>query len=437
MPGLSAVLIPAALAAAVAGAVASQPFIAGLAGLAVVVMSASHIWARLSLEEIDYRRDVSPDHVFVGDELELTITIENRKPLPLPWLRALDLVPEGLTVQDAAVETVFHWEASGLGITTSLAWYERARFKYRLRAIRRGFYRLGPVRLESGDLFGVYSRGRQDRAAGPAVVVYPQTVPMDDFQFPSGRPIGEARMPVRIWEDPSLPSGLREYRPGDPVKRIDWKATARRAQPLVRTYDPSAAHQVVIVADLSTTDHPWEGIHWSLFERAITAAASVASRAFELGYRVRLVTNGVVAEKARTAPMSDAEFDQLAAVLETLAMVRAITVAPIERAIKGDQDAFPFGSTIVAISPMLQEGFRAKLAGLRERGHPVLVVFVGDSDAPEQPPGCEVRSMGEVFDLEAQERRSLFQPPSRRGRGEHVGAGTPGLPPSDGRGLDV
>ncbi|NQU96305.1 MAG: DUF58 domain-containing protein [Chloroflexi bacterium] len=415
VPGLPAFLIPAALAAAIAGAVASQPFVAGLAGLAAAVMTVSYLWARLSLEDVRYQRAVSADRAFVGDEIELTLSIDNRKPLPLSWLRVQDHVPFGLEVLDEPVERVLHRHASALTIATSLAWYERVRFKYRLRAARRGYHRFGPVQLESGDLFGVYIREQQRRETGPAIVVYPQTVPLPDFYLPPGRPLGEARTRMRAWEDPGLPSGLKEYRPGDSLRRIDWKATARRRELLVRTYDPSAEHHVVVIADMMTADHPWEGVSPPFLERAVTAAASVATRAFDLGYRVSLVTNGLApAEAARTAAAADAAIGQLTAVLERLAMALPVTVRPVEDTIETERDAFPFGATVVAVSPLFRDGLRAKLADLRSRGHPVLAIYVGDRDLPETSLGYEVISMGETFDLEARAQALLFQPPERK-----------------------
>ncbi len=412
MPSVAGLMVPAALAAAIAGAVASQPFVAALAGLAFVVMLVSHLWARLSLEEVTYRRTVSADRLFVGDELELTVTLDNRKPLPLTWIRVRDHVPRGLDVLDESATPALHLNAAALEVSTSLARYERVRFRYGLKAAQRGFYLFGPARLESGDLFGMYNSNTHYRDTAPAVLVYPETVPLPDFYLPSGRPVGEAQTRTRTWEDPALPSGLREYVPGDSPRRIDWKATARRSEVLVRTYDPSVAHLVVVVADMLTVERPWEGVYRPLLERAITGAASIASRAFDLGYRVGLVTNGLgPAERARPVAAPAGGADQVAAVLEALAMVRPVTASVIEDVIDRERDAIPFGATVVAVSPRFADGLQTKLADLRERGHPVIGVYVGDGEAPDPPAGCEVRSMGDLFDLEARAEERLFQRP--------------------------
>lgn len=412
MPGLPAFIIPAALAAAIAGVVAGEPLVAALAGLAVVVLFVSRFWSQLSLEDVGYERNVSNDRLFVGDEFELVLTISNSKPLPLPWLHIRDHIPHGLDVQEKEARPVHYRQATSLSASTSLAWYERVRFRYRIRAARRGYYRFGPALLESGDLFGLHTREERYEEAGPAVVVYPVTVPLPELTLPSARPTGDARSGPRMWEDPSLPSGLREYRPGDPVKHIDWKATARHGEVRVRTYDPSATHHVVVAADLATVAQPWEGVYSPYLERSITGAASVVMRAFELGYNIGLITNGFApVETARTAAIPGSGIEQLAVILEALAMVRPITSGSIENLIERQQDSIPYGATVVAVSPLFRDGLRDKLTELQARGHPVLAIQVGEPIKPGLAYGYPVLSMGDTFDLEMREERELFKRP--------------------------
>jgi uncharacterized protein (DUF58 family) len=435
MPGLSAFIIPAALAAAIAGAVAGEPLVAALAGLAVVVLFVSRLWSRLSLEDLQYERTVSTDRLFVGDEFEFVLTITNGKPLPLPWLHVRDHVPHGLDVLGTEARSVHYRQAYSLSASTSLAWYERVRFRYDIRASRRGYYRFGPANLESGDLFGLHTREERYEDTGPAVIVYPVTVPLPDLDLPSARPIGDSRSGPRMWEDPSLPSSLREYRAGDPVKHIDWKATARHREVRVRTYDPSAIHHVVVATDLATVRQPWEGVYSPYLERAVTAAASVVMRAFELGYHTGLITNGFApAETARTAAIPGSGTEQLALILEALAMVRPITSGSIENLIDRQQDWIPYGATVVAVSPLFQDGLRDKLSDLKSRGHPVMAIHVGEPFEPDRALDYPVLCMGDVFDLELREERELFKRPVQSGT--RAGFIQPGLE-NGGSGSDV
>src|SRR5205814_211439 len=97
---------------------------------------------------------------------------------------------------------------------------------YKLKPLMRGYYQIGPLVMESGDLFGLHRRYRVD--ADPSfLLVYPRIVPLEGYDLASRRPIGEVRLSLRLYEDPTRISGVREYQSGDPLNRVHWRATAR------------------------------------------------------------------------------------------------------------------------------------------------------------------------------------------------------------------
>lgn len=383
----------------VVGIIVGQPWIVALAVMSTLVGLVARFWARLSLEEFSYTRTVSQDHMFPGEEFELTITIENRKPLPVPWVRVREEIPNELEMLDATVSRGERFDTSPLEDTLSLAWYERVRRRYRLKAKRRGFLMFGPARVQSGDLFGLF-RSTRMFTHRDAVVVYPHIVPLDDLPFPSARPVGDANSRVRMFEDLNRPSGLREYRAGDPMRRIDWKATARLRVPQVRTYDYSVEHYLVILVDVLTAEKAWEGYSSRLLERVVTAAASFASRAAELGYRVGMVSNGIpLAETGRMVIRPSADPRQLPAILEALAMVRPLAIGRLDSVIAAEPQAIPFGASIVAISSVIPERLLYVLDRLATRGHPVDVIYVGAGEPPSTGARFEIQNLGERFDV--------------------------------------
>ena len=401
----------------IVGAVTHQPIVAALGALALVVTVTGRLWSRLSLEEVSHRREISQDHVFAGDEIQLTVTLENRKPLPVPWIRVRDFIPDGLEVPGADTSYQHSLGGSEIAVTTSLGRYERVRNRYRVLARKRGYYRLGPARLESGDLFGLYQSRREYTQTGPSLVVYPLALPLPDFYLPAARPVGDARTHVRLWADPNRPSGLREYRPGDPVKSVDWKASARLQQIFVRTYDPSVSQYAVILLDATTTERPWDGYAPDVLERAVTGAASVAVRAVDLGYRIGLIANGVPpSEDARMVIPPAAGQGQLPEILEALAMVRPMTIRTIEEMLDGEAArSVPFGSTLVYVSGIFKPATLHALALLQSRGHPVLLMWAGQGEAPK-PDGLNVIDAREMFGETPDE--AMFKRPGARPGGQ-------------------
>ena len=155
----------------------------------------------------------------------------------------------------------------------------------------RGYYQIGPLLLESGDLFGLHRRFRL--VTKPHfVLVFPKVVPLRGYDLASRRPIGEVRLTHRLFEDPTRIAGVRDYQPGDPLNRVHWRATARTGTLHCKIYEPSCIagrHDAARFPQRRST-RPAASRHRS--ELAVTAAASLANAVYQMGQQIGLVTNG-------------------------------------------------------------------------------------------------------------------------------------------------
>lgn len=384
----------------IVGAVSREPLIAALGALAFVVAMSSRIWAALSLEEITIDRAPSVDHAFQGDDIEIIFTIENNKPLPVPWLEINEFVPRGLLVEGQKVIEQTYLGGAEISISTSLGAYERVRIKRKIKALSRGIYKLGRTRLRSGDLFGLYpAQGSLDHTPW-SIFVYPNIIALPGFSLPARRPIGDSLSRQRLWNDPSRPAGVREYRPGDPVKSVDWKTTARRGEMFVRQFDPSVSEHVVVFAEAVTTSIPWEGYRSDVLEATMTAAASILKHALDLGYKAGLITNGVTSFRGSNAVVPPASGPaQLTTLLESLAMVHPIAIRTMEELARNRRGAIPSGSTLIHIGGIYHPRTLSYLGGLARAGHPVIILHVGREKPPDYP------------EFEVRDGRTLFLTP--------------------------
>ena len=109
---------------------------------------------------------------------------------------------------------------------------------YTVTFLMRGYYQLGPMQLETGDVFGLH---RRFRVAGEPhfALVRPKVLPLQGYNLASRRPMGEIRVVHRLFEDPTRLAGVRPYQQGDPLNRIHWRATARTGQIHSRVYETS------------------------------------------------------------------------------------------------------------------------------------------------------------------------------------------------------
>lgn len=138
------------------GAAASAPGLFVVAAATVGYGSLTRVWSRYGMGRVEYERTLGTTRAVAGDVVALDVTVWNRKPLPLPWLAAQDLVTDGIGISERPVMDRDD-ERLGRRVLTNtwaLAWFERVVRHFHLEAKRRGLYEFGPVRLRVRDILG-------------------------------------------------------------------------------------------------------------------------------------------------------------------------------------------------------------------------------------------------------------------------------------------
>ncbi len=237
----------------------------------------------------DYRR-----RAFLGEQVAVTVTLQNKSRLALPWVQFHESVPPELRLEEST-QHVFSLAGRGTRSHT-----------YHVKGLQRGYYRLGPLRLTSGDLFGL-ARSRVGYLPPDFLTVYPRIVPIARLGLPSRLPFGTVASQQRLFADPARPMGVRDFRSGDPLRQINWKASAHTQKLLVRTFQPAISLETMILLDLHAADYERrDRLYWT--EWAIVAAASIATHLVNQRQAVGLMSNGVdplrIQEEAR-------EFDEV------------------------------------------------------------------------------------------------------------------------------
>ena len=163
---------------------------------------------------------------------------------------------------------------------------------YELPTHRRGALRVGPLAITRRDPFGLW---QARRPVGDAVMllVEPRVYPIDP------RRGGRARHLEGPLSD-TAPRGtltfhsLREYTPGDDIRRVHWRSSARTGTLMVREHVDTSLPSTVVVLDTRANRYRDES-----FEDAVDVAASVVASSQARGFPVRLVTSSGVAFVAR------------------------------------------------------------------------------------------------------------------------------------------
>ncbi len=370
---LGIVLVVGGVLFALGPAVALGVFVLLAGGLAKA-------WAARSLERVELERYLPETRAFPGEELRLTYRLTNSKLIPVPRIEMRDHLPELLSPEELHLPPSSAPNSRLYTHSTHLGWYERASWSLDLQCPERGYYRLGPARLRSGDGFGIFSDERDEQNI-EGIVVYPQTVPMEDLGLPAARPLGEIRGKERMFEDPMRFAGLRDYQPGDSLRRIDWKATARRGELQSRVYEPSSTHHIIVALNVDTLEHSWYGYIPELLESSIVVAASVARWAYDNRQAVGVLANGGLPESDRPISISPGRApDQLSRLLEALGGIGPMTVEPLADLLERESHRLPLGSTLAVVTSLVTEPLAAVLRRLHEEGQQVSVLSMVDED---------------------------------------------------------
>jgi uncharacterized protein (DUF58 family) len=347
-----------------------------LLGLVFSAVGLAALWSRVSLAGVRCRRRVGERSLFPGESTELTLEIFNRKPLPLPWVRIDDEIPVELARDLDPVPAnrpgyylVSRW--------ASILWYRKVTWEYHIHGEKRGYYRLGSLTVTSGDIFGFYPRWRQF-SSPDHVTVYPRIFPIERLELPSLHPMGEARTNRRIFQDPTRPIGLRDYRPRDSLKYIHWKASARRQELQVKVFEPTTTLKVSLF--LAGDGYPRDGFRSEEeFELAVSTAASIAHHLIDQGTLVGLISNGCQADSGQAIQVPPGgSRDQLMDILEALAKVTLRPKDSSEAFLERESKSIPSGTTLILVASRAPESFFRLLSDLKERGTKLLLLRIGD-----------------------------------------------------------
>ena len=386
------------------GLVASQGLLLVVGSLVLVLALAARIWERFAFRSVSHTRSISRKRAFIGDTIDYSVSLDNDKVLPLIWVDIQDSFPEGLDLTGATMRGTGLELNRQHTITTSLLPYQKATWKYSLTCSESGYYRIGPVRLRTGDIFGFNSAETRYNQFDH-ILVFPRVVDIEGLVFPAEHPMGEIRGTRPIYFDTNRVVGQRDYQPRDPMKHIDWKATARARTLQTKVFEPVVSLNMLIVMNGSTREHSWQGSNRRLFERTVTIAASVASLADRRGYTYGVVSNAVASYSGKWihVPMG-ASSSQLTMALEALAMAAPYVVAPLAEVVNSERDSLPAGTTVILVTPSLSDSLLEDIAGIRVHGCRVLVLYSGDGLPDRELGDIDVIPMYSVLDkVEAHE----------------------------------
>lgn len=310
----------------------------------LLTIELARLWSKFSLYRLETSRKVSPCRLFPGEETALTLEVHNNKWLPVFLRWNQPLIPELAGPDRTKNEEEY---GPDLGRQCYLSWYDRYSRSCRVKAVRRGFFRLPPFTVETWDGLGMFKKEKtsDDQAL---LIVYPRLREIEELQLSAADLIGDRNDTRSLLFDPIRVAGLRDYTPDIPARFINWKASAHHDDLLVKVLEPTADRKMCVAVDVETFVHPEPDAE--AFEEALSVAASLICWADGARIPFGLLVNGSLKEMScpGVVPIGSSA-GHINAAMETLARLELIVTGTLSELIRTQNPHLPWGVTLVIV----------------------------------------------------------------------------------------
>jgi uncharacterized protein (DUF58 family) len=338
--------VAAGVVAVACGALIPEPDLLRIGALLIVLPLLSAFGASRARYRLSCGRRVFPTRVPVGQPAELAIWLANISRLRTGLLLAEDTLPYALGDRPR-----FVLDGIGPGDSREL--------RYEVRSDARGKYTIGPLQVRVADSFGLVAISRAFTSTS-TLTVTPRIVPLARPPL-AGNWLGDSEQGRRSiaasGEDDVAP---RAYRTGDGLHRVHWRSTARHGELMVRREEQHWRNTASLFLDTRRAAHGTA----SMFEFAVTAAASIGVHLAGQGFDARLVTD------SGEIPVQGTFRDTL---LDTLAIIRPSRESGLPAGIKALSAG---GGQIIAVLGMLTAEQARELATARHGTAPALALLL-------------------------------------------------------------
>jgi uncharacterized protein (DUF58 family) len=289
------------------------------------------------------------------DELDFTVRISSSVAIEQLDLRIT--VPDGLSISDGENPVALRVPAGG----------ERE-LEYRLRCERWGAYLLGDLQLSAHDRFRVFRYDRRDDLRIP-LKVYQRPEAVRQLLRPLETQVYAGNLVSREKGEGIEFADLRAFVPGDRVRRINWRASARRGELWVNELHAERNADVILFLDSFTEARREDE---STLDRTVRGAAALVEHYLEHKDRVGLISFGGVLNWLLPATGLTQLYRIVDSLLDTEIVLnyawKDIDIIP--------RRTLPPKALVIGLSPLLDERAAGALLDLRARGFDLAVVEI-------------------------------------------------------------
>ena len=333
-----------------------------IALLVILVRVLGFVYSKVAPLCIEVKRTEELLHANRHQRFRISLLLRNKSIIPLHYVSVMDTVGD---LYSGDLKTFL----------TGLRAGETKTLVYEAEGHDRGEFYVGPVYLKGSDPLGFY-RWEKVVPSMLRVIVYPSVFPIVLHQR-RGLPSGNISVSSKLYEDVTRYRSIREYIPGDPLKRINWKVSARLGKLFSMEYSPSIYFPVLILLNLSERDLPLAQRE-HLSNRAIEVAASLVFFFVGLKQEIGIITTGKLpgADEHPVVPIKSGHGHAIN-ILEILARIQ-----PSDDDVNFGQYMFRAGISIqsgtklMVVTPPPKDDEKEALLSTKRRGYDMQVFVV-------------------------------------------------------------
>lgn len=240
----------------------------------ILAVAAAHlVLLLLPAPRLVAHRSIRPDAVNAGDDASVAVAIRRADGRPVRLALWRDTLPPDVVAEQGGEASSVPGDPAATVV------------RYTIRAPRRGVYGIGPLHVPRLDPLGLAT---VDSVVGTAaaLLVRPRVSALED-SFLDEAAAGGAELVVMRRTTPSVDEvSARDYERGDPMRRVNWRASAKRGRLMVRQEEQRSNPQSWLLLDTV------QGRSRDAFELAIELAASIGAHAIGRGFTVGIVETG-------------------------------------------------------------------------------------------------------------------------------------------------
>jgi uncharacterized protein (DUF58 family) len=357
--------------------VTKEPLLFALSGGTLCLLSVSLWWCKHALKGIKVDVGFTKQRMFPGDFSTVKITVTSKKSFlssafKLTLNTSRDIEIEGFSLVENRTSDSFWTKTLALKVGKTI------QYEYKINSDKRGAFYIYDLFIEIKDPTGLGKITATKRVKSE-MIVYPSMIDSIPPNINLRGLEGNHQVRRLIHDDSSFFIGSRGYKAGDPLNRVDWKATARVGKLHTKQFAYTSQKQLMLIGNLRTQEKWALGHDKEVIERIISVTAGLMKWCSSQGYSYEWMFN-IRNPFTKKMYIHSSESDRKSFVhnLEQLARLKSYTMIDFQDVFAYLRDHAYGNLVFIVITSFVSQEMKSEWKRQMELGNQIWIVDPSD-----------------------------------------------------------